>query len=335
MDLKEVPTTNLLGDIVGFFAPMNGGKTEGVVQELKRAYYFGLNTIAYNNELNTRERNSIAIDGKVSYPAITVRNMADLRADFQMRRGKLEEYLGVSHGEEIAINGITHYKGYPLRAVGIDEINLFCLTEQDASETLDFMLWCKREKIAVFISGLLYDFRHFPFGYMPVLLPYVDIKQEKKPACMALNLEEIKCTNTAKHTQRVWSKEFVREQGLEQLVDQLGTFGFEHKDKQRFPTEFVPSPFFDQTVRIGETEQEKVMYLPVCTGCAKLPFKKETFEVYDLMVKNKVLPESGQGATLLSPILTFLLTEGWVRQEGDQYHALPYYRNKLGGFSLR
>ncbi len=323
----------LLGDIIGFFAPMNGGKTEGLMQELRRAWYYSLNTIAYNHERNTREKDTIVVDGKRKFKARTVSGMKELREDLEMRIDVLaaDDAGKEVRGEKKKISKITHYRGFPLKVVGIDEINLFCLTEQEASDTLDFMKWCKSEKVALFVSGLLYDFRHFSFGYMNTILPYIDIKQEKKPACMALYDNGQKCTNTAKHTQRLWSGEFAVEQGLEVLVSGVSSFGFVDKEKKTVAEGYIPAPFFDKTVRIEEEKQNKVIYLPVCITCARLPFKEETFAVYRAIADGKT-PQL-ENEALLPPITNFLLLENWMRREGEKYQALPYYRNAIGGFS--
>ena len=335
MDLKEVPTTSLLGDIIGFFAPMNGGKTEGMVQELRRAKYYNLNAIAYNNEKNTRERNAIVVDGRDTFPAVTVNDISELRQDFEERRALVETYLGVPEGE-IELKGIHHQKGFPLQVVAIDEINLFCLNDKEAGETLDFLTECKKQDIATFVSGLLYDFRQFPFGQVHCILPYVDIRQEKKPACMAIGNVGIKCTNTAKHTQRLWRKDFVQEQDLEELLldstlGRLREFGFVHKDKRRFLTEYVPAPFFDETLRIEEERQMKVVYLPVCTNCASVPYKSETFMLYKSIEQGKD-PAHTINPVLIEPIFRFLISENWVKEEAGKYTILPYFRNSLGGF---
>ena len=163
MDIREVPTTQLLGDSILFFAPMNGGKTEALVQELKRAEYFNLNSIAYNHERNTREKDAIVVDGRDRYLAKTVPNMSVLRHDLEERRRRV---LSTRIGDQgidgkIIIERVEHYKNRPLNVVGIDEVNLFCLDEKEAAEMLDFMQWCKSEKIAF---GVLF----FPSILLPV-----------------------------------------------------------------------------------------------------------------------------------------------------------------------
>lgn len=334
MDIKEMPTTQLLGDSILFFAPMNGGKTEALVQELKRAGFYNLNSIAYNHERNTRERNAIVVDGRNHYPAKTVPNLAALRQDFEERRRRV---LSTRIGDQgidgkITIEGVEHRKGHPLSVLGIDEVNLFCLNESEAAEMLDFMQWCKSEKIALYLSGLLYDFRHMEFGQVHAIVPYIDIRQDKKPACMTMRGGN-KCTNTAKHTQRVWSTDFVTEVGLENLLSEMHLFDFVDKDKTTITGRYVAAPFFDQTLRIQEEKDKKVKYLPVCSSCAALPYKEETFRVYDTIVCGQNTGTLA-GTVPLDPILRFLVQEKWIALEGERYTSINYHRNRLGKFSV-
>ena len=329
-----MPTTQLLGDSVLFFAPMNGGKTEALVQELKRAEFFNLNSIAYNHERNTREKDAIVVDGRDRYLAKTVPNMSVLRHDLEERRRRV---LSTRIGDQgidgkIIIEKVEHYKNRPLNVVGIDEVNLFCLDEREAAEMLDFMQWCKGEKIALYLSGLLYDFRHMEFGQVHAIVPYVDIRQDKKPACMTMQGGN-KCTNTAKHTQRVWSTEFVREVGLESLLSEMHLFDFVDKDKTTIIGKYVAAPFFDQTLRIQEEKDKKVKYLPVCTSCASLPYKEETFRVYDAVIRGENT-ETLKSTLPLGPILYFLTEEKWIKQEEGILKPVDYHRNRLGRFSI-
>lgn len=336
MDIKDFPVTQLLGSSVLFEACMNGGKTESLILELKRAHYYGLNSIAYNHERNIRERNAIVVDGKEHYPARTVGSIAELRQDFEMRRKILQSrqfaYKGVD--EIIEIEGIPHVKGLPLSVWGADEINLFCLTEQEAKETVEFILWSKQQELAGYNSGLLYDFRQREFKYVHAILPYIDIRQEKKPACMALDAEARKCTNTAKHTQRVWSIEFVKETGLEALLGEMEIVDFMDKDKKKSINQYVAAPFFDQTLRIEEEKNKKVKYLPVCTSCAVLPYKEETFQVYDALKESRDIHVLNN-PLLVKAIVDFLESEKWVKRDGDQLIAVPHYKNRIGSFSAQ
>ena len=334
MDIREIPTTNLLGNIVGFFAPMNGGKTEAMVQELKRARYYDLNFVAYNHGRNTREKDSIVVDGKDSFPAKTVSGMDDLREDLEKRIEYLNNCNGKEVGDLVNVNGIKHHVGNDISVVGIDEINLFCLEEKEVSETINFMSWCRDKNIALYVSGLLYDFRHRGFGQVHSILPYIDIKQEKKPACMAILDGGKKCTNTAKHTQRIWSESFVYELGLEELMNNVDKFNFVNKDKKRIIDKYFPAPFFDKTLRIEEAADGRNVYLPVCTGCASLPYKEEVFQVYDAIVGRKSDFNKINDSKLTGLIVNFLRDEAWVKQNGDrELQPIPFFRNRFGSYS--
>ena len=102
MDIREIPTTLLRGSTIGFFAPMNGGKTEGMIQELKRAAYYNLHPFAYNHARNTREVDAIVIDGKESYPATTVRDITHLQQDLEQKIQQLRIQYHQSEIEKIS-----------------------------------------------------------------------------------------------------------------------------------------------------------------------------------------------------------------------------------------
>ena len=306
MNRKEVSSTYFLGKILGFFAPMNGGKTQAVVDELDRAAYYGLKTRAYNPASNTRERDAIVVNGERSYPAKTVGSIQELRDD-------LDKIIDM---------------------IAIDEINLFCLSQAQAEETLDFIFWCKENNKALLLSGLLYDFRHMPFGQVYALLPYVDIKSDEKPACMAVTSSGKLCQNTAQHTQRVWSLDFLNENQLGSETKHYKPFLFKDKARKGILSNYVAAPFFDKTVRIEETNDGRVKYLPVCTSCADIPFKDETFAVYDAIVMGDATFGHIGRPELSTAIFKFLEEEKWVqRDSSDVIRAVPFYRNMLGGFS--
>ncbi len=332
--LKSVRVPDLFGLSIGFFDPMNGGKTEALISELRRARYFQANAVAYNNSLNTRERDSVVIDGEKPYPAKTVSSLDELKEDLNRKR----EYHNSSSpnreslGKVFDLDGIPQRAGYPLRVVGIDEANLFTLTPGDAQKMLDFLDWSREEKIAVYLSGLKYDFRHLPFGYIHSVLPYIDIQISKKPACMAIRDNGEDCVNTANHTQRVWSCEFAQEQGLEQYL--ASPFNFVDKDGTHFFDQYVPAPFFDKTVQIEGAKSGHIKYLPVCNDCAQVPFKQETFQLYDALVRgDHTFGFPGQ-SELTTAVLNFLVEEKWAkREENGLIVPVPFYRQRVGGYA--
>ncbi len=336
MDIREIPTTQLRGSTIGFFAPMNGGKTEGMIQELKRAAYYNLHPFAYNHQRNTREVDTIVIDGKESYPATSVKDIPHLQQDLEQKIKHLRIQYHTSEIEKIS--ALTPSKTHPPAGiknlneivVGIDEINLFCLTETETKDTIQFMDWCREQNMVLFIAGLLYDFRHRPFGSVHALLPYVDIKEEKKPACMAIRADGEKCVDTAKHTQRVWSTEFAKELGLDFLIDS-NNFNYVNKHKEKNLNQYIAAPYFDQTVRIEAERDKKIDYLPVCTACARLPYRSETFTVYNQIIQH--LSPSLTDNRLTQHILAFLAEEKWVTREKKKPLATTFYHNSLGSFS--
>lgn len=337
--LRSMRFRDLFGLAIGFFDPMNGGKTEALVSELRRAFYYDSNVAAYNSILNTRERDAIVVDGKEPFPAKTVSSIDEMQGDLQKKINFHRTYTASRErlGQEFELQGIPQRIGYPLRVVGIDEANLFTLTPESSQKMIKFLNWARQEKLAVYLSGLKYDFRHLPFGNINSVLPYVDIQISKKPACMALlGDSEVHCENTANHTQRVWSQEFSQEQGLEKYLAAEPAFNFVDKDGTHLFDQYVPAPFFDKTIRIEETKDGRIKYLPVCNSCARVPFKEETFEVYNSLVRGDAAFGLLGQPELTTAILNFLEEEKWVtRTENNLLAPVPVYHHPSGGYAAQ
>ncbi len=336
MDIKEIPIEKLIGLSIGYFAPMNGGKTESETAELERAIHSGFNVMAYNPHTNTRDGGNLIIDGKRKFPAKQASSVFEIKQDIAHRNELINSKKVAYQGNEsrIEIEGISHLKHRPIVAVGIDEVNLFCLNEKKAEEMIEFIGWCKESNLVLYVAGLLYDFRHMEFKEVHSILPYIDIKQEKKPVCKAVH-EGRQCGSPAIHTMRLWSNEFVEETGLESLFQDMELYSFANKDGEVISNSYVPAPFFDKTVRIEEASDGRNIYLPVCHSCAKLPYKKEVFEIYDSILKREEITKINQPKILLDSIVNFLTDpdEGWVKREGDKLIPISYHRNIIGGYS--
>ncbi|MBU0457048.1 MAG: hypothetical protein ABH824_03485 [Nanoarchaeota archaeon] len=342
-DIGDISIEKLIGLSVGFFTPMNGGKTKAVVGELERSIHSGRNVMAYNSFVNIRDENNLVVDGRYKFPAKGAESVLFIKYDLERRR-KIIMSRNVAHqgkNGDIVIDGIKHKKYKPLSAIAIDEVNLFCLTEKDTEDIIGFIDWCKHNDFVLYVSGLLYDFRQRDFGYVRSILPYINFKQERKPVCKAIKINGEQCNNTALHTQRLWRLDFVKEVGLETLIDEMEIFCFsDKKGKDRFDA-YVPAPFFDKTVRIEEAKDGRNIYLPVCGECARLPYKEEVFRVYDAIIKRKDLVEVEKNHILREAIISFLSDskEGWVEkisnpQKGDdRLVPINYYRNRIGCYS--
>ncbi len=337
MDIREIGVDKLRGTVVGFFAPMNGGKTRAEVGELERALHSGLNVMAYNPCSNSRDGSFLVVDGRHKFPACSVGSIPELIEDLHFRNHRIMSSSAQYSGEGgfINIKGIRHRKYSPIAAVGIDEINLFCLTEQGASDVIKLLSFCKEQNIYSLLAGLLYDFRQMPFKHTLSLLPYIDIRQEKKPVCKAVH-DGKQCGNPASHTQRLWSGEFSEEQGLNYLVKDSGWFDFADKDGFIIQGKYVGAPFFDRTVRIEEAQDGRNVYIPVCGNCSRLPYKSEVFQVYDALVKGEKTHEL-LSQDLHEAIIGFLADpeEGWATIKEGRLIPTVYFRNQLGGFSPR
>ena len=338
MLLRDFPIQSLRGKSVGFFAPMNGGKTESEVGELERVDHAGYNAVAYTPKSNTRDGACLVINGRRKFPAVSVPSIATIKLDLERRIEKIMSRKPADRGRDgfIDIDSIRHRKYSELVGIGIDEINLLTLNEQSAAETIEFLKWARQQNFVVYVAGLLYDFRQMSFGQVHTLLPYIDIKQEIKPACKAIR-DEKQCGDPAIHSLRLWSYEFVREVGLASLAGDMAPFDFADKRGKVVSDRYVPAPFFDKTLRIAEAGDGRNVYIPVCENCAVLPYKEEVFRVYDAIVAGKdshgILGEGKTEKTLTKAILHFLSEENWLQQRGKDYIPTLYHRNRLGAFS--
>lgn len=336
MDIREISISGLRGKVIGFFSAMNGGKTRAEVGELDRAIHSGHNVMACNSTKNTRDGPNLVVNGRFPFPATQFNSADEIKTEYYHRMEIIMSDDPKYQGENgfIEIGGMKYQKKVPITVIGVDEINLFCLSEREAGATVRLMHWAKENEIYMPIAGLLYDFRQRPFGQVFSIMPYIDIKWDKKPVCKSVHVRK-PCGEPASHTQRLWSIDFVQEQGLEELLDQIERFNFMDKDGQVIVNQYVAAPFFDKTLRIEEEKDGRVIYLPVDGFCARLPFKEETFAVYDQIVRGKNPYEVLPNRTLTDKILEFLSDqfEGWVENDKGLFVPRPYYRNRLGGYS--
>lgn len=334
MDIKEIPVDRLRGYVIGFFTPMNGGKTETLVNELERAKHSGFNIVAYGSTLNTRDSGCLQIDERIQFPAVSLSSIKEIKEDLENRLSFLEQNKNSPGSPKINYNGVEHSKGLPLLAVGIDEANLFTLSERTAQDFVEFLPWIREKDLVLYVSGLEYDFRDMNFGNIDAVIRRLNVKIDKKPACKAIKNGK-QCGMPANHTQRVWLKEFASEIGCADLIDQLGDYDFASKEGNLI-SDYVPAPFFDKTVRIEQKREDgkhRIAYLPTCWNCAKVPFKNETFTVYNAIIKKDDPTQAKVDLLVRDRILNFLLEENWVERKEGGFTPINYHKNQLGGYS--
>jgi len=327
LDLSQVEIRHLRGKSVGYFCPMNGGKTRCVVSELQRVHHTGYNFVAYNSSLNDRDGASLVVDGKQSYPALSKADIGEIKEDLEKRIELIFSQKVGEQGEngKIDIDGITHKKNVDLVGVAIDEFNLFCLSEKSTKEAINFIRWSRDQNFVLYVSGLLYDFRQMPFGHRLDVKPLLNYLPAISPTCKAAE-DGVQCYKTAAHSQRLWSIDLAKRL-LPDLVDGMSFYDFFDKECNLNSQTYVPAPFFDKTLRIEK--KKDMVYLPTCDVHSQLPFKDDTFDLYDSIVNQKNLIENN----LNSKILHFLLDENWVRKQEGKIVPTPIYRNRLGGFT--
>ncbi len=339
MDIKELSIGKLIEWkwAMMYLSVMNGGKTESLESELKRAEHAGFNVAAFNPMKNNRDGSSISVNGVYQRPAYSIETILQAKSQIEKVRSILSSDKIKHSGDDkgiIEIDGIEFKKNLPLSVVGIDEINLFCLTEKATKEVIGFLYWCRDNQILPYFAGLKKDFRHNDFGYVQRLEDYVNISSPKKPVCKGVK-NGVQCGEPAIHTQRLWSLDFVTKEGLEPLLGELELFPYVDKERNLDSDNYVAAPYFDQTLRIEAEKTKQIVYLPVCDECAKLPYKDEVFKIYHAIIRKEDPTKVLKSEVLTNSILNFLSNnfDGWVKKEGGLYVPKNYYRNRLGGFS--
>lgn len=339
MDIKELSIGKLIEWkwAMMYLSVMNGGKTESLESELKRAEHAGFNVAAFNPKKNDRDGSSISVNGVYQRPAYSIGTILQARDKVEKIRSILSsnkiKHSGCNQGM-VKIDGIKFKKNLPLSVVGIDEINLFCLTERDTKDVIEFIYWCRDNQILPYFAGLKKDFRHNDFGYVQKLEDYVNISSPKKPVCKGVKAG-VQCGEPAIHTQRLWSLDFVKDLGLESLLGELEIFSYVDKERNFDYENYVAAPYFDQTLRIEAEKTKQIVYLPVCDECSRLPYEKEVFDIYYSIIKKEDPIKVLGSEVLTKSILEFLSNnfDGWVKKEGKLYVPKNYYRNRLGSFS--
>jgi thymidine kinase len=333
--------------------PMNSAKTEDTVNELRQKRHFGGNVAAYNHGVNSRDGSHLAVDGRRQLEAVSVASIIELREDLERRASMLySRRVGENCDDRstVLIDGISHKRRTPFVAVGIDEINLFSMTAKSANDVIDFLKWSRGVGLDVLCSGLLYDFRGEFFGHVRAIQQHVDnFIPVRKARCKAV-YDRSQCGEIANHSQRVWSIDFAKTLGLGSILDQFELYDFANKDGDLIENRYVAAPYFDKTLRIEEEEDGRVIYFPVCHDCIKVPFKKEVFEVYNLLIDgaksvDKLIGESSNHI-LNRKIVEFLQGEKfagtndylsgsrWIRKnKKGLFELTAYHRTEVGTFS--
>ncbi|MBT3298090.1 hypothetical protein HN385_04140 [archaeon] len=336
MDLREIAVNDLLGRIIAFLSVMNGGKTRSLVGELERVRHSSLNFSAYNPKKNNRDGSYLSVNGEPKILAKPVESILEIKEDIIKIREILSSNQVKYSGNNgiIEIDGIKYRKNWPLAAVGIDEINLFCLTEKDTKDVADFFKWSKQNGLVSYLAGLEEDFRHRNFGNFHLIKNMVNHSLYKKPVCKAIN-SGTQCSKPAMHTQRLWSLEFAKDLGLESMLGDLELFPYVDKNGDINSKNYLAAPYFDQTVRIEAEKTKQIVYLPVCEDCARLPYKKEVFDVFEAIKENQDPAKVLNNDLLTKFILEYLSNDidGFVKQERGLYVPKRYVHNSLGGFS--
>ncbi|MBT4604670.1 hypothetical protein HOC01_03455 [archaeon] len=331
--LSNIRIQDLFGKVVDFKGPMNGGKSKGVYNELKRANYSGFGFLAVNSALNSRDGANISIDGgrEGSIRALSAMRAGEIREHFIAAR----DLVARSRGRTVDYQGLTLRTDLPLKVVAMDEKNLFCLDELAAAETLEFLQWAKSEGLYTVTSGLEFDFRQEAFAHVRASYRATSFNINVDPVCQAL-VEEQVCGSAAIHSQRIWSRAHLQRLGLGEFIKE--DFGHANKAHEKLFSGHVAAPYFDKTVYLEDEANGSVGYIPVCDSCSELPFKEKTHDLYAQfrggLDEAAVAVIRAKGA-LENGIVDFLLNqdEGWVRNDGGLFVPVSYHKNRIGTFS--
>ena len=337
MNITSFSPQSHKGLAFAFLSCMNGGKSEYLVLCLKRAPFARMNCVAYNHSTNHRDE-GIAVNGVTVHPAVAVGGVDELVEDLKWRRSELAKFVGLHGRKRIKLRGITHIQGLPLDVIGIDEANLFALTGGEASKLVGLIEYCREENMVLYAAGLSEDFRGMEFGQMDSVLRRGGvIRYQVNPMCMAVSSQGRECDRSARHSQRLWSRRFAAEMGLEGHLGQ--DFGYETKDLVYVPQGKLAAPFFDKTIRIegnGGVQDGDIVYVPVCSHCFEKPFEEETMAAYQALVSGGKIEDVVSDPAIAAKIEDFFLNDvsPWVvREDSGLLVPAPYFRNAVGGYS--
>ena len=344
---------NQRGTISFRFGPMNCGKTLDTVTAMNHRHHEGGNIVCYNHAANSRDGNSLAVNGQRQLPAVIASSLDDVIKDLEKRAIKIFSRKISNQGEKgkIEIDGISHRKYRPIVAIALDEGNLYAMSANDAAKLIDFFEWSREIGLNVYASGLMYDFRGNKFGHIDTILPKIEhIIPVTSAKCKAVSSGKV-CGEAAYNSQRVWSVEFLLSQQLGEVGEGMELYDFADKDGEIISGKYVAAPYFDKTLRIEEAQDGRVEYFPVCHSCFEVPFKNEVHQIYEKIVKVTTnMQETIK--TLESPelalaVISYLKGEKFENGEylkgsklieedkNGWYTAIPFFKTAIGSFEKK
>jgi len=158
---------NKKGSIEVICGSMFCGKTEELIRRIRRAEHARLKVFVFKPEIDDRyDKCCIQSHDGTSHIALPVEKSTDILDCIQIKEDK------------------------PPFVVAIDEVQFFDFQITTIIATMKFL------GVRVIVAGLDNDFRHEPFGAMPILLAQADHVQKLSAICMV-------CGEDAVFTQRL------------------------------------------------------------------------------------------------------------------------------------
>lgn len=161
------------GEVIALFGCMHSGKTEALVEDLRRAQlYAQLQVQAFKPVLDDRGEGLRVIRGKngSEFPATPIRQVEEVFRE--LREG--------------------------VKVVGFDEAQFYSPAIIEIIRILSVDM-----RIRVIVAGLPTDFTNAPFGPMPGIIAMADTRREFNGICTFRNGDENPCGGKATRTQRL------------------------------------------------------------------------------------------------------------------------------------
>ena len=167
----------------------------------------------------------------------------------------------------------------------------------------------EKEKI-IMLAGLNKTFRGETFGIMgKIILETADKVFYHHAYCKTINEKGEQCCNPAKYTLRVIKNSEEKINFLNKNNEIITGYGY--------------APYFDLTTIVEsndeQTGESREKYTSVCKKCFKIPFKKETIEIYDA-IRNKT-PLDGNMLNY-EKIIDMLIKEKKILETKNGYEVI-------------
>ena len=275
------------GELILYTGPMNSGKTETLVKHAKNLEkHAGQKIMAFSIIENTRDgENQIIGENGERIPAtgVSLENPEDI----------------LQHVEE------EDKKGY-VNIILLDEVSFH---EHKIIKVINYF---RAENRLIMAAGLDKSFRGEPLKYIQNLKEMVNPQSLAETTfnsyCKVIKNGK-QCRNTATHTLRLYKQSKQKVQFLDKEGQLITGFGY--------------APYFDKLVLFEKKEISERQYTAACPDCFKIPYKDETIDAYNELIKGRSSSEIK--VTHLDEIVNMLVEENKIYEVEKNIYAPREY----------